>query len=325
MTRELDLIEELRIRADTVTSFIDQYLQEKEPSELYTAARHLLHAGGKRLRPCMTILSCEAVGGDPEIVIPAGAAIELVHNFTLIHDDIMDRDDLRRGYPAVHTIWGNAGAILAGDTLYAKSFELITQAHAPPAEINECVRIIAEACVEICEGQWEDIEFENREHVSEDEYLKMVEKKTSALYAASARIGGILGGAERRVVDALGEYGRLVGIGFQIYDDVIDLRTPEDLLGKNRGSDIVKGKKTLIITRAHELGEDIKIFGKKNASSEEIDQAIHQLEECGSIDYAETKAIEYIQKGKKMLKILPNTPSKQLLLDLADYMITRRY
>ncbi len=325
MAKELDLLEELRVRADTVATFIGQYLSKREPSELYTAARHLLHAGGKRLRPGMAILSCEAVGGNPTSVIPAAAAIELIHNFTLIHDDIMDRDNLRRGYPAVHTLWGNAGAILAGDTLYAKAFDLTTRAPAPPAQIKECVRILAETSVEICEGQWEDIEFENRDHVSEDEYLRMVEKKTSVLYAASARIGGILGGAERAVVDALGEYGRLVGIGFQIYDDVIDLRTPEDVLGKNRGSDILKGKKTLIIIRAHEFGENIKIFGAKKASREEINQAIRQLEDCGSIDYAEEKAIEHVQTGKNMLKILPETKSKQLLIELADYMIKRRY
>jgi len=322
----MDLLDELKIRSDMVTTFIDQYLSEKEPSELYTAARHILHAGGKRLRPSMVILSCEAVGGKPETVIPAAAAIELVHNFTLIHDDIMDRDKLRRGHPTVHTLWGDAGAILAGDTLYAKAFELITRVEvAPPAQIKKCVRIIAETCVEICEGQWEDIEFEDRDRVSEDEYLAMVGKKTSVLYEASARIGGILGGAKKGVVDALGEYGRLVGIGFQIYDDVIDLRTPEEVLGKNRGSDILKGKKTLIITRAHELGEDIKIFGGKEASTEEIDQAIRQLEDCGSIDYAEEKAIKHVQTGKKMLNILPDTSSKQLLLELADYMITRQY
>jgi geranylgeranyl diphosphate synthase type I len=321
----MKLMEELKTRAAMVDDFVDRQLSNRQPEELYRATMHLLRAGGKRLRPAVTMLACEAAGGDASKALPAAVAIELVHNFTLIHDDIMDQDSLRRGIPAVHTLWGCEGAILAGDTLYALSFEILSQLEASPEQITRCVHLLSAACVEICEGQWEDISFEQRESVSEAEYLQMVEKKTSVLYAAAARIGAILAGAGEDAVEALGEYGRLTGIGFQIYDDVLDLIMPEETLGKNRGSDLAEGKKTLIITHAQSVGEKIPIFGKKDASREEIEEAIQRLQECGSITYAQNKALEYVESGKNQLRRLPDTPAKQVLLQLADYMITRQY
>lgn len=321
----MSLQEELKTRASLVGQAMDRYLVVQQPEELYRATRHLVQAGGKRLRPVATLLSCEAAGGDPGRAIPAAVAIELVHSFTLIHDDIMDQDSLRRGYPAVHTIWGNDGAILAGDTLYAKAFEILSMLEVPPEKTVQCVGILSRACVEICEGQWEDISFEERDRVSEAEYLQMVEKKTAMLYSAATRIGAIIAGADERTAHALGEYGRLTGIGFQIYDDVLDLVAPEDTLGKNRGSDIVEGKKTLMIIHALSRGEEIHAFGKKDATGQQIEQALRQLQECGSIQYARDRALEYVESGKAHLDLLPESSAKHILLELADYLITRQH
>ncbi len=321
----MDLIEEIKKRSKHVDKGIEEYLPIDKPYELYKAARYLPDAGGKRLRPATVILAAEAVGSDLETVLPAAVAVELVHNFTLVHDDIMDRDDIRRGMPAVHVKWGEAGAILAGDTLYSKAFEILTHAPGEPKRILKCIDILSKTCRDICEGQWLDVEFEDRMDVTKEEYLEMIEKKTGVLYAASLQIGAILGGASDEVADAFYECGRLIGIAFQIYDDVIDMTTPEEVLGKVRGSDLMEGKKTLIAIHALNNGVDLKIFGKGKATTEEINEAVHQLEEAGSIDYVSDLALGYVAKGKELLDVVEDSDSKTILLAIADYMITRSY
>jgi len=202
----MTLTDEIRKRSIHVDAAIDELLPITHPKELYKASRYLVDAGGKRLRPAVLILAAEAVGSDLKSVLPTAVAVELVHNFTLIHDDIMDKDDIRRGMPAVHKIWGEAGAILAGDTLYSRAFQIISKVENEPIRILKCIDILSKTCTEICEGQWLDIEFEKREGVTECEYIEMVEKKTSVLYAAAAKIGALLGGASDEVAEALSEY-----------------------------------------------------------------------------------------------------------------------
>jgi geranylgeranyl diphosphate synthase type I len=321
----MDLIGEIKKRSVRVDKGIEDYLPVSRPTELYKAARYLPDAGGKRLRPAIVILAAEAVGCEPEKVLPAAVAVELVHNFTLVHDDIMDRDDMRRGMPAVHVKWGEAGAILAGDTLYSKAFEIMTCAAGTPENLLRCVDILSRTCRDICEGQWMDIEFEDRTDVTEEEYLDMIEKKTGVLYAAACKIGAILGGASTETADTFYEFGRLIGIAFQIYDDVIDMITPEEVLGKVRGSDLMEGKKTLIAIHALSNGVELDIFGKGEASIEEINHAVRLLEDSGSISYARDLAVSYIAKGKGLLDILEDSESKDILLAIADYMIQRTH
>jgi len=321
----MTLIDEIKKRSVHVDDAINELLPVAPPEELYKASRYLVDAGGKRLRPAVLILAAEAVGSDLKSVLPAAVAVELVHNFTLIHDDIMDRDDIRRGRPAVHKIWGEAGAILAGDTLYSKAFEILSKVENEPVRILKCMDILSKTCTEICEGQWLDMDFERREKVSKAEYIEMVEKKTSVLYAAAAKIGALLGGASDEVAEALSEYGRLIGIGFQMYDDVLDMVAPEEVLGKVRGSDLMEGKHTLIIIDAFEKGVKLDIFGKGEATQEETDEAVRILTECGSIDYVKNLAISYINEGKAKLDVLQDCPEKDLLLQIADYIITRKY
>ncbi len=319
------LIDEIKKRSVHVDAAIDELLPITRPEELYKASRYLVDAGGKRLRPAVLILAAEAVGSDLKSVLPAAVAVELVHNFTLIHDDIMDKDDIRRGMPAVHMKWGEAGAILAGDTLYSKAFEILSKVENEPVRILKCMDVLSKTCTEICEGQWLDMDFETRDKVTESEYIEMVEKKTSVLYAAAARIGALLGGASDDTADALFEYGRLIGIGFQMYDDVLDMVTPQEVLGKVRGSDLMEGKHTLIVIDAFEKGVKLDIFGKGKATQEETDEAVRILTECGSIDYVKNLAISYINEGKAKLDVLQDCPEKELLLQIADYMISRKY
>jgi geranylgeranyl diphosphate synthase type I len=319
------LIDEIKKRSVHVDAAINELLPVAPPEELYKASRYLVDAGGKRLRPAVLILAAEAVGSNLKSILPAAVAVELVHNFTLIHDDIMDKDDIRRGRPAVHMIWGEAGAILAGDTLYSKAFEILSKVENDPVRILKCMDVLSKTCTEICEGQWLDMDFEKRERVTESEYIQMVEKKTSVLYAAAAKIGALLGGASDETAEALFEYGRLIGIGFQMYDDVLDMITSEEVLGKIRGSDLMEGKYTLIVINAFGKGVKLNIFGKGEATQEETDEAVRILTECGSIDYVKNLAISYINEGKAKLDVLQDCPEKELLLQIADYMISRKY
>ncbi|VVB72501.1 Geranylfarnesyl diphosphate synthase [uncultured archaeon] len=314
---------ELERRAALVSGAIEQLLPIVHPRGLYEASRHLVDSGGKRLRPSMLLLAAEAVGGEATLLAPAAVSIELIHNFTLIHDDIMDNADVRRGRPAVHKIWGESGAILAGDTLYSKAFQVLGMTPVQPELILGAMNVLSRTCTDICEGQWLDIEFESRERVSENEYMEMIEKKTGVLYGASASMGAILAGGSPQVAAALDEFGRLTGMGFQLQDDVIDLTASVTVSGKRQGGDLVEGKKTLIMINAFAKGINVEAFGKRDATPEEIQKGILQLEECGSIDYARSRAEEMVAKGKRALGVLPDSKARALMLEMADYMIRR--
>ncbi len=320
------MIEEaLMIRAKMVDEAIPKFLPITPPNELYNAMRHLLDAGGKRLRPSALLLAAEAVGGKAENLIPAALAVEFVHNFTLIHDDIMDEADLRRGLTTVHKKWGVSRAIIAGDALFSKTFEILSCAKSEPSQIVESIELLSKTTTDICEGQWMDMDFATRKNVTEEEYMRMVEKKTAVLFAAAVKIGAILSGANRDVSRALWDFGRLTGAGFQIYDDVIDLITPEGILGKAQGGDIIEGKRTLIVIHALSKGVTIDALGKSNATRSEVSAALTALKDSGSIDYAMNRAISIIEEGKSSLKVLPDSEAKNILIELADYMIVRKY
>jgi len=320
------MIEEaLKIRAKLIDESIPKFLPITPPDEMYYAMRHLLDAGGKRLRPSALLLAAEAVGGKPENVMPAAVAIELVHNFTLIHDDIMDEADLRRGLTTVHKKWGVPRAIIAGDALYSKAFEILSCTRSEPVRLVESLELMSKTCTDICEGQWMDMNFATRKDVKEEEYMRMVEKKTAVLFAASMKIGATLSGANNEMARALWDFGRMTGIGFQIYDDVIDLITPEEILGKAQGGDIIEGKRTLIVIHALSKGVTIEALGKSNATRSEVSAVLTTLRDSGSIDYAKNKAVGFIDEGKAALKALPDSEAKNILIGLADYMIARKY
>ena len=317
--------DELGKRAALVTEAIEQLLPVVHPRGLYEASRHLVDSGGKRLRPSMLLLAAEAAGGKAAALAPAAVSIELIHNFTLIHDDIMDNADVRRGRPAVHKLWGESGAILAGDTLYSKAFQVLGMTPAEPGRILCAMNMLSRTCTSICEGQWLDMEFESRDRVSEAEYMEMIEKKTGVLYGASAGMGAILAGASNEVVSAMDLFGRLTGMGFQLQDDVIDLTTPEKVSGKRQGGDLIEGKKTLIIIHALANNVSVQVFGKKEATADQIQQSISILQKSGSIEYARSRAEEMVAQGKKALQLLPDSDAKTTMLELADFMIRRRY
>ncbi|MDD1677221.1 MAG: polyprenyl synthetase family protein [Methanomicrobiales archaeon] len=291
--------------------------------DLYKASSHLLLAGGKRLRPAVLLLSADAVKkGRSDELLPAALALELIHTFTLIHDDIMDSDRERRGVPTVHTLWGEPTAILAGDVLYAHAFEYLCHALADDRSRVKAVTILARACAEICEGQQMDMSFEGRDDVTTGEYLEMVQKKTGALYAASAGIGALLAGGTMVQTDALFQYGLRSGIAFQIQDDLIDIISDTEKSGKDRGSDIRRGKQTLITIKAAEAGLDLAPY-RRDLTSEELDAVVQQLQDLRIIDEVRAVAVEHADAAKKALSLIPPSAERDMLTAIVDFFIAR--
>lgn len=327
--RFMDLKQELSKRKDFFDKELAKFLRNGEPDLLYNAARHLPLAGGKRLRPVLSMLSCEAVNGNIVDVIPLAIAIELIHNFTLVHDDIMDKSKLRRNLPSVHIKYGESTAILAGDLLFTKAFEAMHNLQVDLSVFKNVEYGLIDCTREICEGQQLDVEFENYKIISEEQYLNMILKKTAVLFMYASEAGGIVGGATREQANALSEYGKFLGLGFQIHDDYLDMSSAESVLGKDIGNDIRNGKKTMIAVHAltHAVGNDKKVlqktFGDRNASDENVQNVYNIFKKLKSIDYARHKAEEYCDKAKNALKILPDSDAKQVLLNLADYAISR--
>ena len=308
---------------------LPQYLPDGTPETLYKAVQHLPFAGGKRLRPVLAMLACESLGCDKNNTIPFGAALEIMHNFTLVHDDIMDKSTLRRNLPTVHIEFGEQTAILAGDFLFAKSFSAMHQLNVNHDVFKQLDFDLINCILEICEGQQLDVEFEQRKIVSEEEYLQMIQKKTAVLFRLATRGGAIIANATPEQVQALTDYGLNLGLAFQIWDDYLDLSSDEETLGKDIGNDIRNGKKTLIAVHAleHATGENKqlleKIFGNQNASESEVKQILQLFRELQSVDYAKQTAIHYNNTAKKALDLLEDSHAKQLLVEIADFAIQR--
>ena len=326
----MDVMEILKAYAEEIDVVIDDSLSKLEPESLYESSEYLIKAGGKKFRPALTLLSCQAVGGKPETALKAAAAIELTHTFSLIHDDIMDNDDTRRGKPAVHKVWGEPLAILAGDSLFAKSFELLSQSaedNIAYERVVDALQVLTNSCINICEGQALDMAFEDTFNVTKDEYMNMIYKKTGDLITASTTIGAIMGGASSNEIQALRTYGKQIGLAFQIQDDYIDL-TGDESIGKPVGSDLVEGKKTLMVVYALEKAnkeDHDRLVELLEANDESIiPEAMEILEKYGAINYARSKAYDCVIESKQALSILPDSDAKDALFKLADFVFTRK-
>ncbi|EMR75404.1 geranylgeranyl pyrophosphate synthase [Thermoplasmatales archaeon SCGC AB-540-F20] len=325
----MDLKTELEKRYNVFNKYWQKYLPEGEPVDLYNAARHVTLGGGKRLRPCIAMLACESVFGNVESAMPFAAALEMIHNFTLVHDDIMDKSDMRRNLPTVHIKFGEPTAILTGDFLFAKSFEAIHDLSVDLSTYKELEHSLVKCVLDICEGQQLDIQFEQRKMVTEEEYINMVHKKTAVLFELAARGGAIIGGGNQNEINAFTEYGIHLGLSFQIWDDYLDLSSNEKTLGKDIGNDIRNGKKTLIAVYSMQnaTGENRKlldeVFGNRNALDDDIKRVFTLFREMGSVDYARNTALNYTKKAKETLEILRDSEAKEILKGLADYSIQR--
>jgi len=325
----MDLKNEISRRASSFNKELDTFLKINHPKNLYEASRHLPMAGGKRLRPVLTMLCCEAVGGTETDAIPFALAVEIIHNFTLVHDDIMDKSTLRRNLQTVHIKYSEPTAILAGDLLFVKAFEALETYSKDMIMFRKLNNHLIQSVIEVCEGQQLDMNFEHQKMIPESEYIDMIRKKTSALFRIASDGGALIGGASNNIIKALNSYGTSLGLAFQIRDDYLDMSSTASTLGKDIGNDIRNGKKTLIAVHAlsHCKGKDkeilTRLFGKADASEKEVETVFNLFESCGSINYAAQKAEEYSTIAIHELKTLDNSKAKDILRELAMYTMTR--
>ena len=324
----MNLKEKIAIRAKPIDKTLQDYLKVREPTKLYEASAHIPLAGGKRLRPVMALITCEMVGGSSEKAILFATALETIHNFTLVHDDVMDDDDLRHGVAACHTIYGLSTAILAGDTLFAYAFEMIADSDIEDRVKSDLVKNVAYVVRKIAEGQQMDINFEDEETVDSKDYLEMIRLKTSILFGAAAYGGARIGGTNEREARELENMATNVGLGFQIWDDYLDATASEEVLGKPSGSDIRQGKRTLLVIEALNRANKeqrkrlLEILDSEN-SDKDIEEAVNIMNECGALEECHKQANLYLEGARKVLLKYPENEARNLFEELLEYMVTR--
>ena len=223
---------------------------DKEPSLLYKPIKYTLDTGGKRIRPALVLLACNVFSNNIESAIMPAIGLEIFHNFTLLHDDIMDNADVRRNKPTVHNKWNDNIAILSGDAMFIKAYDYFLNNEF--LNFKEVLRVFNKTAIEVCEGQQYDMNFENRTDVTEQEYIEMIRLKTSVLIAAALKIGALIGGADNKNANLLYEFGINIGLGFQLQDDMLDTFGNEEIFGKRIGGDIIANKKTYLLIKAIE-------------------------------------------------------------------------
>lgn len=314
-------------------SLIDQRIRtcvrKNEPVSLYEPMKYVLSASGKRIRPLLIVLSCEAVGGTMNEAVNAAVAIEVLHNFTLVHDDIMDNAPSRRGRATVHVRWDSNVAILVGDELVAVAYrELLRTKSRAIAQVAD---VFTEGVVEVCEGQAYDKEFETLRDVSLDEYLLMISKKTGKLFSVSTEIGALIGGGTEREIKALRSFGSYLGRAFQIQDDLLDVVADEKEFGKAIGGDIVEGKKTFLLIKAFERaeGKDRKliqsIIKNKGTSRKNIPLVRAIYEKYGVLELAKQSIDKDIRQANLQLEKLRDTPAREMLLWFSTMLLNRQF
>lgn len=322
----MDATARLKPHVDAVERPLLASLQDLAPAELRDAALHYPKAGGKRLRPAMALLACEAAGGTREDAIPFAVAVELVHVFSLVHDDIMDRDLLRRGMPTVHAKWGEPTAILAGDALLAKAFEVVAAGPGPEPTRVRALLDLATSTRALCEGQALDMAFETKDDVTPEAYLHMIAGKTGRLFEVACRGGATYArGADAGAVRALSDFGAAFGQAFQVHDDLLDL-APAARTGKPFGSDLRAGKKTLVVLEARRRGmpaEVAKVLGVRDANEEDVGAAADALAGCGAVAASRQVVTTATTRALDALEKIPPSPARETLRALAAWATQR--
>lgn len=290
---------------------------------------------GKRVRPIMCLLTCQATGGDPEQALPAAAAIELVHNFSLVHDDIEDQSDLRRGRPTVWKVWGVPQAINAGDGLFILAhlaMQRLADRGVPHQRVLTALETFDEACLALTEGQYLDLSFETRLDIDVDQYLSMIRGKTAALFSAAAQLGALVAGSAPASIARYRRFGQNLGLAFQIVDDILGIWGDPQVTGKPAADDIRQRKKTLPIVRALEKeqragGKGLKgIYQQEAIDEEAVEAALRILENLEARRYAEMMANDYYQQALAELDATGvENEAQDDLRELAAFLVERTY
>jgi octaprenyl-diphosphate synthase len=285
---------------------------------------YIINSGGKRLRPMIVLLSALACGyrGDKHILL--AAVIEFIHTATLLHDDVVDSSDMRRGQATANELWGNEASVLVGDFLYSRSFEMMVDAGSMPV-----MDILSHTTNMIAEGEVMQLLNIHEPDISEQQYEQVIRAKTAILFEAAARIGAIIADTEQSTQQALADYGQHLGVAFQLVDDLLDYSSSSETLGKNIGDDLAEGKPTLPLIHAMQHGTKAQVElireAIRSGGLEHIDRVIDAIESCGSLAYTSRRASAEAEQAKQALSALPESAYKDAMLVLADFSVERAF
>ena len=310
---------------DAVNALIVERMQS-EVGLVPQLAGHIVASGGKRLRPLLTLASARLCGYGRDGHIALAAAVEFIHTATLLHDDVVDESDLRRGAATANAVWGNQASVLVGDFLFSRSFQLMVEAGS-----LEVLRILANAAATIAEGEVRQLATVNRPETGEADYLKVIEGKTAALFAAACRIGAVVAGRPEAEAEALDAYGMNLGIAFQLADDVLDYAAEPSELGKSLGDDFADGKITLPVILAFRRGDAEerrfwrRTLGEGEQRDGDLDHAVRLLTRHGALEEALARARRRAEAAKRALAVFPESGLGGLLAEIADFCVERGY
>ncbi len=306
---------------------LESAFNKREPRSLYKPSSYIINGAGKRLRPLLVLLTAKSVGGKFDVAYNAAVAVELLHNFTLVHDDIMDNADKRHGRLTLHKKYNESTAILVGDSLLSVAYEFLLKDC--NGNSKEILNSFTNGLVEVCEGQGLDTEFERRRNVSLDEYLLMIKMKTASMIKMCCKIGSTLGGGSKEEIIGITGYGLNLGIAFQIQDDLLDISADEKKFGKRIGGDLLEGKKTYLFIKALEKakGEDkkalLKVIDNKGIRINQVNKYKALYEKLNVIDDARNLINYYTKRALKSLYVIKNEKDRKNLIWLADILLKR--
>lgn len=311
------------------TSFLKEKKWVKEPKNLYEPVEYILSLGGKKLRPLLTLMACDAFNSSHKEALPAALAVEVFHNFTLLHDDIMDEAPLRRGKQTVHEKWNINTGILSGDAMLILAYQFL-EAY-PPEMFHKLTKLFSKTAIEVCEGQQLDIDFETRKDVTIDEYLKMIRLKTAVLTAAALKMGAIIGGASEIETKSIYTFGENLGIAFQLQDDYLDTFGDPKTFGKQIGGDIIENKKTYLYLKTMELANSVDkekmtfFYNQKlSENSIKINEVTRVFEKYDVPEIMRSLIEDYTQTAYKSLETLQISDSKKNDLQaIGEYLLVR--
>lgn len=314
-----------------VNQFLADLPYDRRPSSLYAPIRYVLSMGGKRIRPVLMLLAYQLYKDDPETILMQAVALETYHNYTLLHDDLMDNADLRRGHETVHKKWNANQAILSGDSMLVLAYERMAQC--PKEKLANVLAVFTETALEIGEGQQYDIDFEHRTDVGEEEYIEMIRLKTSVLLACALKIGGILADAPAGDLENLYKFGEQMGLAFQLQDDYLDVYGDSKVFGKAIGGDITSNKKTYMLINAFNKANDAQreelmrwVTAKEFDRQQKVTAVTNLYNEIGIDRLAQKKIAYYFDESKKYLNALQVPEERKAeLRAYAEKMMVRKY
>lgn len=302
---------------------------KEQPPELYEPISYLMQLGGKRMRPVLVLISAELFGGNVLKALDAAIGIELFHNFTLMHDDIMDKAPLRRGKPTVHAKWNESAAILSGDVMFVEAYQQMIRVD--DSILREVLDVFSDTASGVCQGQQADMNFEKRDNVNLDEYILMIRQKTAILLAGSMQIGALIGGAKKEDAKLLFEFGENLGLAFQLQDDILDVYGDPEKFGKQVGGDILSNKKTFMLIKAKELAEENIAAELNHWLNSTINDPFGKVQAVISIynllevrKLAEAEIENYVNKALRALdQVSADSDKKKLLRGFAQQLLIR--